>query len=178
MNAAEAGTTLKSAFSALWKVVSGAAKSVHKLIMGADLATLIKYGIVAGISYVVIRVIFRYIKDRKRLYHAEENKSMVDRALEMNYADARNQQELHPLMKKVRKNLHHGMSRDKKEESRKKICRGRKKYQGCIDKLARERIRRDLPQKIDDIREYLMEEELDTGPSNIDLAELWHAHLL
>ena len=76
-----------------------------KVIAGADLLTLIKFGIIAGVAIATIILIFKFIKDRKELYKDEDEKTVVDRALEMNFADVRNQEELHPMMKKVKKNL-------------------------------------------------------------------------
>lgn len=109
------------------KVAAALGKSATKIfeaIMNADLISLAKLGILVGVSIATVILIFKYLKMKKKIYTDDSKKTTVDRALEVNYADVRNQKKLHPLMKKVNKNLKKDLKpRVKKNSSKKKKYR-------------------------------------------------------
>lgn len=83
-------------------------KNYHKVldaVMKADLGGLIKLGILVGVSIGTIVLIFKFLRDKKKSYHDEEGKDPVDKTLDLNYHDLRQQDKLHPMMKKVHKQL-------------------------------------------------------------------------
>lgn len=168
-----AKVTLKTILSGIGKAIGGGLKAAAKAVANADLITLCKYGIIIGISAVTIRYICKYLRNRRKMYMNEENKSVVDRALELNYADARNQQELHPLMRRVRKNLKRGMDRGEKEKYRNKFRKGKKKYQGYLDRASRKRLRDELPGMLSSMKNFMEDEELDQRYHGCDLASYW-----
>ena len=113
------------------EVVKDSAIKVVDAIAGASLASLVKFGIIAGISVATVVLIFKFIKAKKKVYTDESNKTIVDRALQKNYADVRNQEELHPLMHKVKKNL----KKDLKPRLKNKIKKQQEKYRTTIDEM-------------------------------------------
>lgn len=78
---------------------------VIKAIMKADLGGLIKLGVMIGVSVGTLILIFKFLRDKKKSYHDEKGKDPVDKTLDLNYHDLRQQDKLHPMMKKVRKQL-------------------------------------------------------------------------
>jgi hypothetical protein len=81
------------------------AKKIGKAIMAADVTHLVKAGILIGTAVVTVAVVVRFLKQKHDVYTNEENKSVVDRSLQLNYSDLRNSRELHPMMHKVQKRL-------------------------------------------------------------------------
>ena len=146
-----------------------------KVIAGANLLTLIKFGIIAGVAIATIILIFKFIKDRKELYKDEDEKTVVDRALEMNFADVRNQEELHPMMKKVKKNL-------KKELKPRKVrsnkVKAREELKSILDDIQGRTSRLNVKAKLDQFLEELpeierFEVEVYKYPSNRTLRNVW-----
>ena len=83
-------------------------KNFHKIldaVAKADLGSLIKLGVVAGVTIGTLVLIFKFLRDKKKSYYDEAGKTPVDKTLELNYHDLRQQDKLHPMMKKVRKQL-------------------------------------------------------------------------
>lgn len=168
-----AKVTLKSLFGKIGKALGVGAKSVIKMVADADLLTLCKFGVVVGVAVITVRFILKYLKNRKHVYTNEENKSIVDRALEINYADRRNQHELHPLMKKVRKNLKGGMDKDKRAKYREKLRNGKGKFQGYMEKERHKRFRDYLPRLLTDMKEFAEFDNADETMYGCDLADWW-----
>lgn len=81
------------------------AKAAGAFIMGANVTTLVSAGIAVGVIAVAAYGVIKYVRDRKAAYTDEANKSVVDRSLQLNFQDVRNQKELHPLMQSVRKQM-------------------------------------------------------------------------
>lgn len=96
---------IKEVFPMLGKTIVSAAKRIGVAFLNANALSLIKFGIVAGTAAATIALIIKFIRDKRRSYTSEEGKSPVDKSLELNYRDAKNHDKLHPLMKKVRKQL-------------------------------------------------------------------------
>jgi len=129
--------TLQQFIGSLAKVLGKSAGKVAQAVMNAKLSGLIRLGILIGVSIATIIAIYKFIKMKKHVYTDESSKTVVDRALEINYTDARNQKELDPLMKKVRKNLNKEMKPRFKKDSglSKKQRKERAKYQNYIKNL-------------------------------------------
>jgi hypothetical protein len=127
--------TVQEFVKAVGAALGKSASAIYKAIMNAKLSALIRFGIVIGVSVVTVIAIFRYLKMKKHVFTDKSKKSVVDEALELNYADVRNQSELHPVMKKVRKNLTKELKPRKKHHSSKKAQKERKKYQNVIKNL-------------------------------------------
>jgi len=92
----------------LKKLAECLGKNFHKVleaVMKADLGGLIKLGILVGVSIGTIILIFKFLRDKKKAFFDEEGKDPVDKTLDLNYHDLRQQDKLHPMMKKVRKQL-------------------------------------------------------------------------
>lgn len=161
------GTTFKEFFSRLVKAFGSASSKVLAALANANLLTLIKFGIMIGVSIITVRMFFKYLRNRRKLYSNQENMSVVDRALELNYADIRNQQELHPLMQKVKKNLRKGLTsrKDTKDHPRKG-----KKYEGYLEKLGK---RSRVSRLLNDIDEYMDYEESNEVYRGGNLADVW-----
>ena len=85
-------------------IIKGA-KAVAAFVAGANVTTLASIGVGIGIAAVAAFAVVKYIKDRKQIFTDEANKSVVDRSLQLNYQDVRNQEELHPLMDTVHSQL-------------------------------------------------------------------------
>lgn len=96
---------VKDVLPMIGKTIVSAAKKVGEAILNADAVALGKFGIVVGVAAATVALVFKFIKDKKKAFTDEEGKSPVDKSLELNYQDARNQDKLHPMMKKVRKQL-------------------------------------------------------------------------
>lgn len=124
--------TVKDFILAVAKTLGKSADKIAKAIMNAKLAGLIRFGILIGVSVVTVIAIFKFLKMKKQAYTDDSNKSVVDRALELNYSDIRNQAELHPLMKKVRKNLNKELKPRMKSGSSKKANKSREKYRKYV----------------------------------------------
>ena len=131
--------TLKQFIGSLAKVLGKSAKAIAHAVMNAKLAGLIRLGILIGVSIATIIAIYKFIKMKKHVYTDESNKSVVDETLEVNYTDVRKQEKLHPMMKKVRKNLNKELKPRLKKDSAsgmtKKQRKERRKYQNYIKNL-------------------------------------------
>ena len=127
--------TVQEFVKAVGAALGKSAAAIYKAIMSAKLSALIRFGIVIGVSIATVIAIFRYLKMKKDIFNDKSKKSVVDEALELNYSDVRSQSELHPLMKKVRKNLTKELKPRKKHHSSKKVQKERNKYQNFIKNL-------------------------------------------
>lgn len=96
---------IKDILPMIGKTIVTAAKKIGAAIMNADAVALGKFGIVIGVAAATVGMIIKFIRDKKKAFTDEEGKSPVDKSLEINYQDARKQDQLHPMMKKVRKQL-------------------------------------------------------------------------
>ena len=120
------------------KIAATLGKSVDKIakaVMNANLVGLIRFGIVIGVGVVTVIAIYKFLKMKKHVYTDNTNKDVVDEGLDLNYADVRNQKELHPLMKKVRRNLNKELKPRKKKSASKKVRKDKKKYQDFMKDL-------------------------------------------
>ena len=120
--------TVKEFISAVATALGKSVSAIGKAIANANLAGLIRFGILIGVSISTIIVIFKFFKMKKEVYNDTSNKSVVDEALDLNYSDVRNQSKLDPLMKKVRKNLNKELKPRKKKHMKKKARKAQKKY--------------------------------------------------
>lgn len=129
--------TLKQFIISLTKVLGKSAKAIAHAVMNAKLAGLIRLGILIGVSIATIIAIYKFIKMKKHVYTDESKKDVVDDTLDINYTDVRKQENLHPLMKKVRKNLNKELKPRVKKTSgmTKKQRKAREKYQNYIKNL-------------------------------------------
>lgn len=117
---------LKEFFVGLAKALGKGVKNIFKAICDASLTNLIKFGVVAGVATATVVAIYKFVKMKIKSYHDESEKTVVDRTLQINQDDLRNQEELHPLMKKVRKNLMKGEKRSMTEKAAKKFKKNEK----------------------------------------------------
>ena len=129
--------TVGEFFGKIGSTISKSVSQIADAVMKADLISLLKVGVVVGTGIATIVAIVRYIKQRKKVYANTQSKNVVDEALDLNYADVRKQDKLHPLMKKVRKNLTKDLKpRMKKSSSKKKkAAKERTKYKNFIKNL-------------------------------------------
>jgi len=97
--------TVKEFAKKMLSTVVTAAKKLGKLIIESDSKSVAKVGVLIAATITTIAAAIAYVKNRRHVYCNEDNKSMVDRALQINYADLRNQKALKPTMKKVNKSL-------------------------------------------------------------------------
>ena len=150
--------TIKEFFPAAWKAIKVAAKKVVDAVMGASVVGLAKFGLIIGSAAAAVAFIVKFIKDRKKAYNDRSNMTTVDRSLELNYHDIRNQEELHPVMDKVKKALT-------------KDLYGKKKGKKIIKKLDKQNSKRKsavygyTPEEVDEIEtNYRMMQFLDQYP--------------
>ena len=146
-------------------------------ILKADLVSLIKFGIVAGVGIATIVLIFKFIRDKKKSYSNEEDTSLVDRALELNFNDLRQQEELHPLMKKVHKAMNKELKPRKVKSSKRKSLK-RKRNKDIIEQLLERRRSRTINDELDkflasipEMEEF--EREVVKYPANCTLRNVW-----
>ena len=169
----EGAVTLKNLIPTVAKAIGKGAKKIGNAILNANLISLVKFGVVLGVSAATVALIFKFLRDKRKAYHNEENKSMVDRALELNYADARKQSELHPLMKAVRKNLKKGTSNRSKKFS-KTVKKNKKKYLDFLDDLSLSEQKRRARKSLDLLDQEIWEDEhRDHTYYGCDLRRVW-----
>lgn len=123
---------IKSGIKAVGNAVKAGAKKIAKAIAAANTETLIKFGIVFGVGIVTSVLIIKFLKDKKKSYHSEENKTVVDEAININYNDVDNQEKLHPLMKKVKKNLNKDLK--PRKAINKKTLKAKKAFEKASEK--------------------------------------------
>jgi len=97
--------TLKEFLVATKTAIINGAKKIITALFNANMANIVKAGIFVGASALTVVAVLRYIKHKRHVYNNEENKSVVDRALQINFTDMRNIRELNPLMGSVKKRL-------------------------------------------------------------------------
>ena len=169
----EGVVTLKNLIPKLGEAIGKGGKKIINAILNANLLSLVKFGVVLGVSAATVALIFKFLRDKRKSYHNEENKSMVDRALEVNYADARNQSALHPLMKNVRKNLKKG-TRTRSKKFSKAVKKNKRKYLEFLEDLSlseqKQRARRNLDLLDQEIWE---DEHRDHSYHGCDLRRVW-----
>lgn len=169
--------TVKEGLAKLAKVLGTSLAKVGSAIANASLAGLLKLGILVGVSAAVVMFLFKFFKDRRDAFNDEEEKTPVDRALQVNYADLRNQEELHPLMKKVNKHLRKEL-KPRKIVS-KKLKKGKKtKYRDLFEKIELDNEREELEQHLYRFLNNLeesdrYEEELAKYPSDRTYYNVW-----
>ena len=127
--------TIKEFVSKIAVVLGKSVNTIYKSILNANLLGLVKFGIIAGVSIATVILIFKYLKMKKKAYTNESEKTTVDRALQVNYADVRNQKELHPLMKKVKKNLKKDLKPRTKKNNKKKYRDDRDLYDVTLSEI-------------------------------------------
>lgn len=109
---------VKEAFAKMGAAISKTGKSLMKSFMETKLEVLIRIGIVAGVSIATVIIIFKILKEKKKTWTDDENKNATDKALEINYAECKNHNQLHPAMKKVQKNLKKDIKPRKKKHQK------------------------------------------------------------
>lgn len=97
--------TIKEMIKGLWPAIKTGAKAVATWFVNAKIESVAKVGVGLGATVAAIYGIIKFVKMKKASYYDDSNKSTVDDALEINFADIRHQERLHPVMKKVKKNL-------------------------------------------------------------------------
>ena len=112
-------TTLKAGLAKIAGVVGGLFSSAVAAISGMGLAELIKIGLIAGVSIAVIVLIFKFLRDKWRMYTHRDN-TVTEAAIGRNYADLREQDVLHPLMYEVKSSLRKDLKPRKKKGGKKK----------------------------------------------------------
>lgn len=116
---------IKAGLGTIAAAIGGAFSTAVAAISGMGLAELIKVGLIAGVSIAVIILIFKFLRDKWKMYCHRDN-IVVETAVGRNYADLRQQNQLHPLMGTVRKTLR----KDLKPRTKK----GKKKYKDYLEK--------------------------------------------
>jgi hypothetical protein len=178
--------TVKEGLSKLAACLGSNFHKVGEAVMKADMIGLIKLGVVVGVSVAVLILIFKFLRDKKKSYHDESGKTPVDKSLELNFHDARNRDKLHPLMKKVKKNLTKDLKPRKtgKGKSRKGYRKDviRRYSENLKAKEAREdeeRLRRETERVNADLFDFIehADEYMDTHPNDDDhhcLFRVWN----
>ena len=129
--------TFKETLLKLGEALGKSAKAVIKAIANANFLTICKFALLIGVSVAVVMLVWKFFKDKKKMYTDENNKSVVDKALEVNYNDQRNQSKLNPLMKKVKKNLKKDIKPRYKKNAKQRI-KNRKEFDEYLKKIERE----------------------------------------
>lgn len=112
--------TIKECLIKIADILGTSIKNIWSKLLSAKLSSIIKLGVFIGASISTVLIIIKMLKDKKKMYTNKENKTPVDEALEKNYHDMRNQDSLHPLMKKVKKNLKKDIKPRLKKAARKR----------------------------------------------------------
>jgi hypothetical protein len=145
--------TLREGISKLVECVGSNFHKIGEAVMGANLTSLIKVGAIAGASIAAIALVIKFIRDKKKMYKDESNKTVVDKSLDLNYRDARNRDKLHPLMKSVRKNL------EKDLKPRKSSGKKRRVKKDVIERYSKKANKRNRRRpKLMDPEDYTFEE--------------------
>ena len=147
---------VKEGLTKLMAVMGKASDKVMKAIMNANLGALIRFGIIAGVAITTVILIFKFLHDKKKMWKDEKKKTVVDKALELNYSDESNQDKLHPLMCKVEKNL----VKELKPRNR-KAHRVIRKYAKQAQQRAEVERDRELESRFNDFLENYEDEEYD-----------------
>ena len=91
---------------------------VGKWILNTDIWVLGKAGIFVGAALAALKLILKFVKDRKQAFMNEEEKTPVDDALGLGYNRTDSLDGLHPKMSKLRKAAN-GVFRSKKKHGKK-----------------------------------------------------------
>jgi len=94
---------LKDFITSIPGFITKAVTKIGKWILDADMFVLGKAGFFVGIAAATIRLVTKFINDRKKAFTNEEDKTPVDEALDLGYNRTQSLDELHPKMSKVRK---------------------------------------------------------------------------
>lgn len=169
--------TVKEALMKLAGVLGTSISKIGNAIANASLVSLLKVGILVGISAAVVIFLFKFFKDRRESFNDEEEMTPVDRSLKLNIADLRNQEELHPLMKKVNKNLRKELKPRKVVSKKLKKCK-KDKYKNLFEKIELDNERDELEQHLYRFLNGLeesdrYEEELAKYPSDRTYYNVW-----
>jgi len=130
----------KAGLAKIVAALGGGMSAIWAAIQGAGLIGLIKVGLIAGVSIAVIVLIFKFLKNKWDMYTNKNNETVTTAALGRNYADVREQDKLHPLMKDVKKNLRKDLKPKKKKGHKHDYARDieREYYRGKRNVLYRE----------------------------------------
>lgn len=140
---------IMSALSVVGGAIKKAGVKIAASVAAADTKTLIKFGVLIGVATVTAALIIKFLKDKKKSYHSEENRTVVDEAINVNYNDLDQQEKLHPLMKKVKKNLKKDLKPRKKVSGKdKKIAKAKKAFDSAA---YNEKMRRKFDQFLKDM---------------------------
>lgn len=115
---------IKAGLGSIAAAIGGVASSAMAAIAGMGLTELLKVGLVAGVSIAVIILIFKFLRDKWKMYCHRDN-TVVEAAVGRNYGDLREQDQLHPLMGSVRKSL--------RKELRPRTKKGKKKSNSYLE---------------------------------------------
>lgn len=133
---------LVKGLKAVGKAIKNNAAKIAKAIADAKVETLLKLGIVSGVAIAAAIVVLKFLNDKRKMYKSLKNKTTVDEAIDVNYADVKKQEKLHPLMKKVKKNLKKDLKprKDKRYYEREKRSKKTKRVldDAAIDALDKE----------------------------------------
>lgn len=117
--------TIKKLFVEIGKFIATKAVVLGKLLVEAKIGDIVKVGVLIATVVVGCVIAVKYFKNRIHVYTNDDNKSVLDRALELNFSDLRNQHKLSPLLKEVSKNL----DRELKPRAKRKAYRNKKGQQ-------------------------------------------------
>lgn len=138
---------IKEMMEKIWEVAKVGGKAFITFIKEASLSTLIKYGLVAGLAIGAIVLLFKFIKDKINSYRVNAaHKSVVDRALDLNYYDHRNIEKLGKEMKELKKALNY--------YSKKRANKQKEEYKRNVHKYGKH-----IAKRFSSLLHYLNEEE-------------------
>lgn len=169
---------IKKAIGVIGSAIKAGASKIVKAIVAADTATLMKFGILIGVSVVTVTLVFKFLRDKKNFCNSDENKTVVDEAININYNDLDQQDKLHPLMKKVKKNLKKDLKPRKQISKKdKKVAKSKKVFDDAAKKAYINRVNKkydDFLKEMDFDREYQDEiRELWSQEDNMSLRTIW-----
>lgn len=108
------------------KVVVKSAKHVVQMICAAKVENIAKAALFVGVSSYTAYILIKSLKERRESYQNEDNMSIVDRTLTLNYKDRDKYKTLRPLLDDVKKEIEMTKKRAKKSKKFKNKLRERK----------------------------------------------------
>lgn len=174
----ERSMSVKELIKNIPSILKAMAKKIGTSIANAKVETLIKVGLSLGLTIAVVLFVIKFLKDKKASYTDENEKTIVDEALEMNFHDIRRQKKLHPLMNKVVDELEDELKPRKRSMTKK--ARNAKEE---LDKIQKNVAKRKLKREYNDFLSYMKYEddmfeagfEYDDIPDNDSLVGLWNS---
>lgn len=133
--------TMTESLMTVGKVVMNGLKAVGALFAAANPLTLINVGIFAGVAAFTTYCCIKNAKAKRDYARNKNKRTPVERAVELNYADARNQENLHPKLDRVCRQFGNSRTMEKFNRNAARhnsFTRYKKTPDATLDRLSRE----------------------------------------